>query len=71
MSETLRTIDLSGVEEWREYDWEGRVYRIEKPVRVQFRADSTTHRVTDVNGMIHVVPAPGHFGCVMRFKARS
>jgi len=60
--------DLTGTEEWREYDFEGRVYRINKPVSVAYRPGGTTHRVTDEEGVIHCVPAPGLFGCVLRFK---
>lgn len=66
MSE-LVTINVEGVEEWREYDFASRVYRIEKPKTIQFRPGGTTHRVTDSEGIIHIVPAPGHDGCVLRF----
>lgn len=65
---SLTEIKLSGVEEWREYDFGGRVYRIDTPACVQFRATSTTHRVTDENGIVHCVPAPGFQGCVLRWK---
>jgi len=64
----LKKIELSGVEEWREYDFEDRVYRIERPISVEFRPDSTTHRVTGQDGVIHCIPAPGHRGCVLRWK---
>lgn len=64
----LKNIDVKGVEAWREYDFGGRVYRIEAPVSVQFRDGSTTHRVTDSEGVVHCVPAPGHDGCVLRWK---
>lgn len=67
MSE-MKTIDVKGVEEWREYDFDGRVYRIEKPTTVQFYPGSSTHRVTDAAGVVHCVPAPGHQGCVLRWK---
>lgn len=66
----LRKIELSGVEDWREYDFNGRVYRIENPVSVEFRQDSTTHRVTDAAGIVHCVPSPGNAGCVLRWKGR-
>lgn len=52
---------------WREYDFNGRVYRIEVPVAFYARAGGETHRVLDQAGVVHVVPAPGHFGCVMRY----
>ena len=64
----LKKIEVKGVEEWREYDFEGRIYRIDNPISVEFRADSTTHRVTGSDGIVHCVPAPGHRGCVLRWK---
>jgi hypothetical protein len=68
MSTELKTIELKGVEEWREYDFGGRVYRIDKPARVQFRQGGDTHRVTDSEGIVHCVPAPGIDGCALRWK---
>lgn len=64
----LTKIDVGGVEHWREYDFGGRVYRIENPKTVYFRAGGTTHRVEDVDGIVHCVPAPGFVGCVLRWK---
>lgn len=64
----LQKIEVAGVEEWREYDFGGRTYRIEKPVSVRFRIGGTTHRVTDSVGIVHCVPAPGVEGCVLRWK---
>jgi hypothetical protein len=64
----LRKIELASVEEWREYDFGGRVYRIDKPQSVEFREGGTTHRVVDADGIVHCVPAPGVFGCVLRWK---
>lgn len=64
----LRKIELSGVEAWREYDFGGRVYRIDGPVSVEFRSGGATHRVTDAAGVVHCVPAPGSHGCVIRWK---
>lgn len=63
----LKTIDVKGVENLREYDFSGRVYRVEAPVKVQFRKGGTTHRVTDASGVTHCVPAPGVNGCVVRW----
>ena len=54
-------------EPWREYDFGGRVYRINDPRKLFFRTGGTTHRVLDKNGIVHCVPAPGHFGCVLRW----
>lgn len=63
----MQTIDTT-VEEWREYDFAGRIYRIEQPVRIYLRPGGTTHRVEDRAGVVHCVPAPGHHGCVLRWK---
>lgn len=62
--------DISG-EEYREYDFGGRVYRIEDPVRLWCRSGGTTHRVLDRDGLVHCLPAPGHFGCILRWKPRD
>lgn len=53
-------------EEWREYDFAGRIYRISSPTLL-YRGD-TTHRVVDSAGVVHCVPAPGFHGCVLRWK---
>ncbi len=58
--------DLSN-EAWREYDFGGRVYRIEKPKTLFTRPGGTTHRVVDQNNTTHCVPAPGINGCVLRW----
>lgn len=55
-------------EVWREYDFGGRVYRIEFPQKLHFRSGGTTHRVVDSLGVVHCVPAPGQQGCVLRWK---
>lgn len=64
----LSEINVAGVEEWREYDFLGRVYRIDKPQTVHYRQGGSTHRVTDAAGIVHCVPAPGHNGCVLRWR---
>ena len=64
----LVKINVAGIEEWREYDFGGRVYTIAAPVSVQFRPGGETHRVTDSAGVVHCVPAPGVNGCVLRWK---
>ena len=67
----MKTINVKGVEKWREYEWtipetgEQKVYRIDEPAEVH--AGDTTHRVVDAKGVTHCVPAPGHFGCVLRW----
>lgn len=52
---------------WREYDFIGRVYRINNPVAFWYRENGETHRVLDSEGIIHIVPAPGVHGCVVRY----
>lgn len=52
---------------WREYDFGGRVYRIDRPVRLYYREGGTTHRVLDTSGVVHCVPAPSHEGCALRW----
>ena len=56
---------------WREYDFGGRVYRIDTPVSYYYRPTGETHRVVDPYGIVHCVPAPGQRGCVLRWKNRE
>lgn len=64
----LKKYDLTGTEEWREYDFSGRVYRITNPTELAFREGGTTHRIMDSEGVVHCVPSPGVDGCVLRWK---
>jgi hypothetical protein len=54
---------------WREYDFGGRVYRIDAPK--QLWIGTTTHRVLDSAGVVHCAPAPGIDGCVLRWQSRE
>lgn len=63
----LKKFDIS-TEEYREYDFGGRVYRIEKPQELYIVTGGNTHRVVDSQGVAHCVPAPGIKGCVLRWK---
>jgi len=56
-------------EEWREYDFGGRVYRINSPKLLY--VGNTTHRVVDENDIVHCVPNVGKEGCVLRWKAKD
>ena len=69
-SEDLKKYDISK-ELWREYDFSGRVYRIDNPVMLYMHANGTTHRVVDKDGVAHCVPIPGPFGCVLRWKNKD
>ena len=59
-------------EEWREYDFglEGarRVYHISNPVELVTRPGGSTHRIIDNMGIVHIVPAVGVNGCVVRYQ---
>lgn len=55
------------VEAWREYDFGGRVYRIDNPIELYYRPGGETHRVVVEGGITHCVPAPGVHGCVLRW----
>jgi hypothetical protein len=56
---------------WREYDFDGRVYRIEYPQTLTYNEGGTTHRVTDLGGIVHCVPRPGLNGCVLRWAVKE
>lgn len=55
-------------EEYREYDFGGRVYRIDNPKDLYIGA--TTHRVVDADSVVHCIPVPGSYGCVLRWKSK-
>lgn len=56
-------------EAWREYDFGGRIYRIDNPKALIVGA--STHRVIGGDGLVHCVPAPGVQGCVLRWQPRD
>lgn len=82
MATTRREFDLS-CEQYREYDFGGRIYRINNPktLVIFYRPDSDrgaghsiqgdTHRVVDTDGITHCVPRPGIDGCVLRWIDRD
>ncbi len=51
---------------YREYDFGGRVYKIDAPKELY--VGKTTHRIVDSEGVAHCVPAPGFHGCALRWK---
>lgn len=63
----IRIHDIAD-ELWREYDFGGRIYRIEQPKTLYYHPRGTTHRVLDCNNVVHCVPAPGILGCVLRWE---
>lgn len=66
--ETVEIKDISA-EQWREYDFDGRVYRIVAPRGLVIGV--RTHRVIDSSGVVHCVPAPGFQGCVLRWLPKN
>lgn len=66
----MKSYDISN-EEWREYDFHGRVYRILKPVKLFWESGHTMHRVLDVLGVVHCVLAPGFDDCVLRWGPKD
>lgn len=66
----MKAYDLL-VEEWREYDFNNRIYRILNPKTLFIKEGGTTHRILDSDDIVHCVPAPGYNGCVLRWKPRD
>lgn len=66
----LKQNDIT-TEAWREYDFEGRVYRIALPKTLYYRDGGSTHRVVDYYDVVHCVPAPGVKGCVLRWQNKD
>lgn len=58
-------------EKWREYEYGGKTYRINSPRALYMRKEGTTHRVLDTKGVVHCLPAPGYFGCVLRWENKN
>lgn len=58
-------------EQWREYEFFNRVYRIDNPVKLVMSANGTTHRIVGQDGTVHCVPAPGYNGCVLRWQSND
>lgn len=64
----LKPQDISS-ELWREYDFDGRVYRIDLPKTLY--VGTTSHRIVDINGITHCVPNIGLHGCVLRWQSKD
>lgn len=64
-------------EEWREYRFyerdsgARRSYWIDSPRRICIRPGGSTHRVLDADGVVHIVPAIGVLGCIVRCRPIS
>lgn len=70
LEDKLTDTDIT-TEEYREYEFYGRVYRIDNPQLLIMKKGGTTHRVLDNNGVVHCVPGPGTNGCVLRWKSKE
>jgi hypothetical protein len=69
--ELIGPLDIT-TEAWREYDFAGRVYRIENPKALYMRKGGYTHRVVDSNNVVHCVPGPGNqIGSVLRWQNKD
>ena len=66
---------------WRSYEWVipemqndnensflMREHIIHNPKYVYIRPGGSTHRVVDADGVAHCVPAPGRYGCILKWK---
>jgi hypothetical protein len=58
-------------EEWREYRFGETTYRITKPLVLFHKSGGQTHRVLDIFGVVHCVPAPGRLTCILRWKSKD
>jgi hypothetical protein len=69
------TVSSLSSEEWREYEFgppDARfTYRINHPVKLYVRNGGSTHRVSDQDGVVHCLPAPGKERCVLRWKNKA
>lgn len=62
-------------ESFRHYEWIDPVtgnkmtHRIYSPVTLCL--GKTTHRILDENGIVHIVPSIGYFGCVLLTESKD
>lgn len=63
--------DISS-EAWREVVYtDGKVYRIDNPVKLVTRKGGSTHRVLDAEGVVHCYVAPESGKTTLRWKVRN
>jgi hypothetical protein len=58
-------------EEWREVETKEKTYRIKNPKTLIIRKGGSTHRVVDVNGVVHCYVAPESGKTILRWKAKE
>lgn len=46
-------------------------YIIDHPVKLYFRPKGTTHRILDAEGIVHIVPAPGHGTFAIKYLPKN
>lgn len=67
----MKEFDLT-CEKWREYEFNGTIYRIEKPKTLFINENGGTHhRIVDFKNVVHCVPAPGTGNCVLRWQSKN
>lgn len=47
------------------------VYKIDSPVKLVLSNSGTSHRIVDSKGIIHLVPSPSKYGCILRWTPRN
>lgn len=66
--------DISN-EKWRNYEWIDPItkLRVEHKIYapVSLTVGKTTHRITDITGLVHCIPSVGYFGCVLFWEVKS
>ena len=58
-------------EKWREYNYTGKVYRINNPREIHLYKGCTTHTIVDSEGILRMFPAPGFQGCHITIKLKD
>jgi len=64
-------------EQWRMYTWTDPItghpaeHKIDNPQILYYESGHTTHRVVDISGVVHCIPAVGYFGCVLNWKTKE
>lgn len=66
----LKEYDIS-CEEYREYEFGGTIYKISNPKTLFYRDGGSTHRVVDMDNIVHCVPSVGVNGCILRWKTKN
>jgi hypothetical protein len=72
VSETLSRRDLHDQVAYLDFEFGPETHRatwvVRMPVSIFVPDDGRTWRVLDQHGVVHVLPAPGYLGCVVRYE---